>query len=47
LSVPEFVVPRDTVYLLFDDATAGGDSLTSGPVPWRRILGKAKVKVSR
>jgi len=41
---PEFVVPQGHVYVLFDNALLDGDSLTEGPLPWRRIVGKAEVK---
>jgi len=44
ISLPEFVVPQGHVYILFDNALLGGDSLTEGPLPWRRIVGKANVK---
>ncbi len=38
-----FLVPAGHLYLVFDNAKLGGDSLTEGPIPWRRIIGKAKV----
>jgi hypothetical protein len=45
ITIPDFVVPRGHVYVLFDDSTQEGDSFEHGPLPWRRIIGRAKVKI--
>ena len=42
---PEVLVPRGHVFVLFEDPSAVGDSLSAGPLPWRRIIGRANVKV--
>ena len=45
IRIPGVVVPRGHVFVLFDDSTQEGDSFEVGPLPWRRVIGKAKVNV--